>query len=128
MKRRAITGVLSAVLLLPGTAAAEVLPSSYARQVTRAVAKRLYQATRDAERFGVVRCRRRDDRRLRCRGFVQGHSLDPNGAIQPWRCEFSVAYTLTRQSGSDYHGLKVRAEFSRAHCSGPGAPYIQRRA
>ena len=128
MKRRAIAGALTAVLLLPGTAAAEVLPTSYARQVTRAVAKRLYQSTRDAERFGVARCRRRDDRRLRCRGFVQGHSLDPNGAIQPWRCEFSVAYTLTRQSGSDYHGLKVRGEFSQARCSGPGAPYIQRRA
>ena len=127
MKRWAIASGLILVLLLPDVAAAKVLPASYARQVTRAVAKRLYQSTRDAERFGVVRCRRRDDQRLHCRGFVKGHSLDPNGAIEPWRCEFSVDYTLTKQSGSDYQGLRVRAEFSPARCGGPGAPYIQRR-
>jgi hypothetical protein len=128
VKRRAIASAVAAVMLLfPTVAAAKVLPAGYARQVTHAVAKRLYQSTRDAESFGVTGCKRRDDRRLRCGGSVRGHSLDPEGAIQRWRCEFSVNFTLTQQSGSDYQGLKVRAEFSRARCSGPGAPYIQRR-
>jgi hypothetical protein len=118
--------VVAAALLVPATAGATVLPTSYAHQVTHDVAKRLFRSTRDAERFGVEGCTRQDSHRIRCAGFVSGHSLDGNGASRRWRCRFSAHYTLTRQSGVDYHGLKVRGQFSNATCSGPGAQFIQR--
>jgi hypothetical protein len=118
--------VAAGILAAAALASATVLPVHYARQVTRDVAKRLSERTRDAEKFGVAGCERSSDRRVSCTGFVKGHSVDPNATSRWWRCEFWVRLTLTRRSGNDYQGQKVKAEFSAAKCRGPGADYIQR--
>jgi hypothetical protein len=126
MARLLIPFAILCALLLPGVARADVLPISYAHNVTRDVAKRLDSTTRDAEKYGVSGCKRDDNRNVRCQGFVRGHSLDNNAVKQPWRCIFSARYTLTKRSGGDFQGHKVKADFSKAHCSGRGAPFIQR--
>jgi hypothetical protein len=115
-----VVGVLVGASVASG---AVVISLRYMHDQTSHTARAVANQTRDAENYGVVRCRRFTNLKGKCVGRITGHSVNPSDTTQtpqPWECLFVERFRIDR--------FGVHKAIGAVKCSGPGAPYIQRHA
>jgi hypothetical protein len=122
--RKAIVAIVVLGALIGSSVASGsvVISLGYMHDQTARTAKRVANGTKDAENYGVVRCRRFSNLSGKCVGRISGHSVNPSDPAQTplaWDCLFVERFRIDR-FGQVHKGIGA------VQCSGPGKAYIQR--